>query len=151
MRIILTSLLLCFSLNAAVLYDVRCPVCLDKQVLKAASVATTGAVACTTNINGVEVQGSITTQSANFHCKNCHADFIAQIKPDKFVPLFPATAVVSSETVETDNAAKNYTVIRDTFDLPDGTRLVISTNAMPNPIYTMSLSNGTIVSIYWKK
>jgi hypothetical protein len=70
-------------------FQVRCPVCLSNQVLVAKSVVGNGGYS--TNIAGIE--GTMSQWTASLKCGNlaCKAKFTAPIKPDKFVPIFPAT------------------------------------------------------------
>jgi predicted RNA-binding Zn-ribbon protein involved in translation (DUF1610 family) len=91
----LTRLLLplCLALSVAVCaattFHVRCPNCLEKQILDSQRVYQAGGY--TTNINGMP--GNMAQRLADFHCPLCHSNFTSQIKPDKFVPVFPAIEV----------------------------------------------------------
>lgn len=163
--LITTTVLLAISARAAsMLYDVRCPQCLTKQILKATTVGSNGGYAVTTNINGVEVTGSIQTQSGTFHCRQCHFDFTAQIKPDKFVPNYPATAVeVTGSPSEAELAAltappsrpappvaPSPTDSKSGITLADGSQLVISPAALQGeqPAVTLVLDDGSSLFIY---
>jgi len=110
-------------------YDVRCPTCLAKQQLPATTVASNGGYS--TNFNGVT--GTMSTQTGAFHCPECHSDFMAQIKPDRFVPTFYATHATNAVTpvnapkkaaTATPLAPGDAELIR-TVQLPDGTELLV--------------------------
>ncbi len=70
-------------------FEVRCPVCLTKQTLVTKTIVGNGGYS--TNFHGIE--GTMSQWSAVLKCGNrsCKAKFSAPIKPDKFVPTFPAT------------------------------------------------------------
>ena len=89
------------------LYEVRCPNCLFKGLVLAQNVLANGGYSFTnyfpvpppTNAppgfvpGTIAIPGSMQQLSAMFHCRECHFDFTAPVKPDRFVPQMPAEAV----------------------------------------------------------
>jgi len=145
-------------------YNVRCPECLTKQTLKATWVGSSGGTACTTNINGVEVKGCMQQMTAQFHCNECHYDFSAPIKPDKFVPTYPAEPAVAAGPVIIDQptppptppAAPSFgpatvgAAGQTEVSLADGSVLIISAATLPNEVVlrTIQLNDGSMLNIY---
>ncbi len=112
---------------ADTLYEVRCPACLDKQILAAVSVASQGGYS--TNFHGVS--GTMQQRNGAFHCPACHTDFNAPIKPDQFVPSLDATPVAramstNAPALKAGGPAQATTdeLVR-TIDLPDGSQLLV--------------------------
>lgn len=73
-------------------FDVRCPNCLNKQIL-VATVTVNGGYATTNHVGTNSVAGTMQQRNASFHCPECHYDFIAPVKPDIFMPTMAATPV----------------------------------------------------------
>lgn len=70
-------------------FEVRCPNCFTKQVLTATAVIQSGGYS--TNYNNIP--GSMASRTASFRCPVCLNDFTSPIKPDVFMPEFPAVPV----------------------------------------------------------
>jgi hypothetical protein len=121
-----------------VLFKVRCPGCLDQQVLAAKQVLMTGGASHT---NAAGVVGVLQSRTAVFHCPGCHEDFTLPVKPDIFVPLVGADAVAIAWTTNivqkitplprggAENPVSFTASVVDevvrTINLPDGSQYVV--------------------------